>query len=119
MAPFDYLRSRATADRLIAKFGQSGTLSRPVFTGPAHNPTPGEPLNYPATFAVLEYEGNEIDGSRILATDKKVLLAKKGLIVEPATSDKLVIGGVAHSIVRVEPLSPGGVIVLWTLQCRR
>lgn len=120
MARNDYAEDVADADELIGEFGQGGLLVRPgTSTGSAHNPAPGAPTDYPAIIVVLGYSVREIDGSRILATDKKVLLAKKGLSVEPATADKLVIGGVAHSIVSIEPLSPGGVIVLWTLQCRR
>lgn len=118
MPAFDYARSRATADRLIAKFGQTGAVRRPTATGPDYNPTITT-ADHTATFAVMEYESNEIDGSRILATDKKVLLKAGSLAVTPNTTDKLVIGGIEHSIVRVEPLAPGGTVVMWTLQCRR
>lgn len=118
MPAFDYARSRATADRLIAKFGQTGAIRRQTATGPDYNPT-FTTADHTATFAVTEYESNEIDGSRILATDKKVLLKAGGLAVTPNTTDKLVIGSIEHSIVRVEPLAPGGVVVMFQLQCRR
>lgn len=119
MTAFDYARPKATADRLITRFGQSGTLQRPSTTGPDYNPTIGTPTPYTVTFAVTEYADREIDGERIKSTDKKVLLAKGSLAIEPKTSDKLLIGGVAHSIIRVEPLAPGGTVVMWTLQVRR
>jgi len=117
---FDYARSRSSADRLIANFGQTGTIERPTAsTGPAYDPTPGTPASHAVTFAVTDYRNQEIDGVRVLATDKKVLLAKAGLSIEPTTSDKLLIGGVSHSIVRIEPLSPAGTVVMWTLQVRK
>lgn len=116
---FDYARSTATADRLLAKFGQTGTLKRPTSTGPAHNPTEGEPDEHACTFVVEEFKAFEIDGSRVLATDKKVLLAKGSLTIEPTTTDKLMIGGIPHSIVRIEPVAPGGVTVMYMAQCRR
>lgn len=119
MPTFDYTRSVATADRLIAKFGQAGTLRRSTSTGPAYNPTAGVPADHPCTFVVDAFKNNEVDGSRVLASDKKILLAKDGPAIEPSASDKLLIGGVVHTIVNVEPLAPGGVVVMWTLQCRR
>jgi hypothetical protein len=68
---------------------------------------------------VVEYGLREIDGSRVLATDKKVLLAKKALAIEPTTADKLLIGGVSHSVVNVRPVSPAGIVVMWEIQARR
>lgn len=115
----DYLEDRADADELIAEFGQSATLRRPVSGGTAYNPTEGAPDDHVATIVVLEYDQREIDGARVLATDKKVLLAKGSLSVEPVASDKLVIGGAEHAIVDVRPLSPGGTVVMYELQVRR
>ena len=117
---FDYTRSKASADRLITRFGQSATLRRPSTTGAAYNPTPGDPDNHPVTVVTLDYSTSEIDGTRILATDRRVLMAKRSLAIEPTSSDKLVIGGVSYSIIPpVKPLSPGGVVVLYELQARK
>lgn len=118
MSGFDYGRSKATADRLIARFGQVGQLQRVTKGGTPYNPT--ETTSYvDATIVVLDYDVREIDGSRVLATDKKVLMAKKDLAITPTTSDRLLIGGVAHPIVDVRPLAPGGTVVLWQLQVRK
>jgi hypothetical protein len=116
---FNYARSQATADRLIKRFGQTGTLRRPTSTGPGYNPTAGEPEDHSCTFVVEDYTNREIDGARILATDKKVLLSKVGLAIEPATSDKLVVAGAEHHIIRIAPLSPAGTVVFYELQVRR
>lgn len=119
MAAFDYAIPKATADRLLARFGQQGTLRRPTTSGTAYNPTQGAPVDHAAIFAVLDFDNREVDGSRVLAADKKVLLAKGALAIEPATSDLLLIGGVPHSIIRVQPLAPGGTVILYEIQARR
>lgn len=116
---FDYGRSRQAADRLIARFGQAATLRRPTTTGTAYNPTPGEPDDHPVKAVVTEYAQRDIDGTRIKAADRKVLMSVGSLAIEPATSDKLVMGGVSYSIIDIRPLNPGGTVVMYEMQARR
>lgn len=118
MAAYDYTRPRATADRMLARFGQTGALRRETRSGPAYDPEISTE-DHACTFAVEDYRAQEIDGSRVLVTDKRAILKAGGLAIVPTTSDKLVVAGVAHSIVRVETLAPGGTTLLWQLQIRR
>lgn len=120
MTAFNYARPKATADRLITRFGQTGTLRRPTVSGTAYNPTEGVPVEYACLFVITDFAAHEIDGTRVLATDKKVLLAKGDLAVDPLTSDLLVeADGSVYKIIRVEPLQPGDTVVMHTLQVRR
>lgn len=114
----NYLEDRADADELIAEFGQAGTLRRKAKTGPAHNPTISTE-DFSVTLVVIDYSNREIDGTRVLATDKKVLIKAGGLEIIPGLDDAVLIGGVSHSIVRLMTLAPGGVTVLYEAQCRR
>lgn len=120
MSAFDYAETKADADELIAEFGQSGYVRRPTSSGPAHNPTAGAPANHAATFAVIDYSAREVDGSRILATDKRALLAVGSLTITPATTDLLVEADAqVYKIVRVGTIKPAGTVVLYDLQVRR
>jgi hypothetical protein len=119
MATFDYSRSQATADRLIAKFGQPGTIRRPgAASGDPWNPTIGPATDYPCTLVVLDYTAREIDGTLILASDRKVYVATAGLDVTPEPSDQVVVGSEVLSIVNVGRLAPAGVDVFFLLQAR-
>ncbi|WP_146617680.1 hypothetical protein [Rhodoplanes serenus] len=119
MSAFDYARSRATADRLIARFGQSGAIRRAgAPSGDPWNPTAGESTDHPCALVVLAYDTREIDGTLIRSSDRKVLVAAGGLAVEPTAADRIVIGGTALEIVRVAPLAPGGTVVLYEIQAR-
>lgn len=119
MSTFDYTRSRAAADRLIARFGQAGAVRRSgAPSGDPWNPVPGEPTDHTCTLVVLDYTSMEIDGTLIRATDRKVLVAAGGLAVEPSAADRIVIAGTALEIVRVAPLAPGGTVVLHEIQAR-
>jgi hypothetical protein len=116
---FDYAQAKADADELIAYFGQAATLKRPTVGGSAYNPTQGAPTSYDVIVAVLNYDDSEIDGSRVLATDKKVLMARGDLAIDPVTTDRLEIGGVEHWIIApIRTTAPAGIVVLYELQAR-
>lgn len=117
-----YADMAAVADDLITEFGQLGNIRRTgAATGPAYDPTPGADVDHPALFAVLDYMASEIDGTRVLATDKKALLAVGSLTITPALNDKLVeADGTVYKIIPpLKPLSPAGTVVLYEVQCRR
>ena len=121
MTAFDYSRPVATANRLIERYGQLGAVQTP---GPPLGPTydPGEPVpvNTPARFVIVGFEAKELDGSRVLATDKKALVAPGVLTSDPTPADRLVeANGVSWSIVGVDTLRPAETTLLWTLQIRR
>lgn len=127
MAAFDYERPRTTALRLIARFGGPAVLRSFVKSGPTHDPTL-TPVDQGVTVAVIEYAKNEVDGKRILASDRKALMA--GSFPEPSATDELWIGatlvngqkvgGVRHAIVDpIDILKPADVAVLYTIQVRK
>lgn len=122
MTAYDYARAKATADRLIEKFGQLGAIRRTGDpTGPEYDPTPGVDVDHPARFAIVDYEASEIDGTRVLATDKKALLAVGSQAITVAMDDKLVeADGTVYKIIPpLKPLSPAGTVVMYEIQCRR
>ena len=120
MTAFDYSRPKATADRLIERYGQTGILRRRTTTGPEYDPTEGDPDDHACRFVVADYEASEIDGTRVLATDKKALLAKGSLTIEPSLSDLLVESDASvYKIVGIKPLKPGSSVVMYELQVRR
>lgn len=112
---YNYASSQATADRLIAHFGQAGVIRRTTSTGDAWNPTQTS-TDYDCTLVVLDYSTTEKNGTLIQAKDRKVLIATDGLTIEPTDADKLVIGSAVYSIVSVKPLSPAETVILYEVQ---
>lgn len=121
MAAYDYGEDLADANEMIEEFGQAGFIRRKgATTGPAHNQTSGPPTNTPVTFVMVDYKNHEIDGTRILTTDRKVLLAVGTMTQDPTPADELVLAdGTPQKIINVSPLAPGGVTLLYEMQCRR
>ena len=121
MAAFDYRRPLATANRLIERFGQLGAVSRKgPNLGTLARPEYGPPDLHPARFVVTNFQANEIDGTHILSTDKKVLMSVGSLTIEPTSDDGLVeANGATWKIIPpVRVLRPAETTLLFTLQVR-
>ncbi|AYG66763.1 MULTISPECIES: hypothetical protein [unclassified Rhizobium] len=118
MAAFDYDRTRATAERLITKFGQKGSLRRISNSGPDYDPVQASE-DFPCSFVDLDQSQAHIADTLIQRGDRMVYLSTEGLLITPTLSDRLLIGVVEHAIVDIQPLSPGGTVVFWQMQVRR
>lgn len=118
---FDYPTSRDDADELIEEFGQTVSLRRITNSGTAWEPTQST-ADYATKAAILDYSAKQIDGENILVNDRRALVAAGPLttlgITSIAPPDSLVVGGVAVPIVRVMPLNPAGVVVMYECQLR-
>jgi len=118
MATFDYVPLQATARRLIAKFGQTGTVTRLVNSGASYDPTQ-TPMTFSCQLVVLEYEDSKIDGTMIKRSDKMIYVSIAGLAAGLEQSDKIAIGTDEYSIERLKPLNPAGTVLYWEVQGRR
>ncbi len=111
---FDYSDLDLTAKELIADFGRSAILRTKVNSGLAYNPTI-TPTNTGITVVATKYSSFDVDGSLILATDKKFLMSS---LVEPEKADIIVDGGVEYNIENVEVVAPGDTTILYKVQAR-
>lgn len=119
------------ADDLIKQFGKSMTMrakgSGQVFDGATgFVTTVGTNVDYPVSGVMTKFNQREIDGTNILRDDFKLLMSANNrstgapLAVEPDTSMQIIDGnGEVYAIVHVEPLRPGNIDVIYTLQVRR
>lgn len=122
MPKFDYGRPLATVNRLFDRYGQRGAIRRTVpGTGPKYDPGPSTYSADPAAIVVTDFSSREIDGTRILATDKKIMVAPGGLTAPPALSDKVVeADGTVYNIVPpIQTKRPAGTTLVYILQGRR
>ncbi|MDW9568067.1 hypothetical protein GHK65_28675 [Sinorhizobium meliloti] len=113
-----YARLQATAQRLIAKYGQSATVKRITPPDPVYG---GEPVvtSYPATLVPMAYEARYIDGSVILAGDAQIYISSFGLSITPQVGDHVVANGIEYSIVNMDPNNFDGVTnVVYICQAR-
>jgi len=122
MPKFDYGRPLATVNRLFDRYGQRGAIRRTVpGTGPKYDPGPSTYSDDPADMVVTDFSSREIDGTRILATDKKIMVAPGTLTTAPALSDKVVqADGTVYNIVPpIQTKRPAGTTLVYIHQGRR
>lgn len=118
MTAFDYSGIKATAEGLIERFGQAGTLTQTANSGTAYDPTRVD-TDHTVNVALLNFKTSEIDGTVIQQGDKKAYLSTDDLTVVPVPGDKLNANSEDHRVMMVEPINPGGTVVVYKLQVRK
>jgi hypothetical protein len=108
MADNFYARMQATAQRLISKRGQQGTVTRIVEPDPSVGGDPTETA-YPATLVPMKYDAREIDGTNILAGDMQIYISSAGLAIEPTVGDYVSGNGKTFRIVNGDPNNYDGI----------
>lgn len=115
-----YDRLEATAQRLIAQYGFGADLVRAgTPTGPAHDPQPGAPTRHACKVVEIEYSLTNRDATLVLQGDKLGLISTEGLSIVPTKDDTLDIVGDVYRFVDLQPLRPGGQVLLYEFHARR
>ncbi|WP_457661685.1 hypothetical protein [Sinorhizobium medicae] len=103
-----YARLQATAQRLIAKYGQSATVKRITPPDPVYG---GDPVvtSYPATLVPMAYEARYVDGTVIQTGDMQIYISAIGLPIEPTVGDVVTANGADYAIVAGDPNKYDGI----------
>lgn len=102
MAPFNYARPQAPADRLIKRFGQIGAIKRTTPPDPILGGD-GTTTSYPATLVPMTYDARYVNGTTIISSDRQIYVSAIGLAIVPAVGDVVTAGGVDYRIVATDP----------------
>lgn len=103
-----FARLQATAQRLIAKYGQKGAVKRITPPDPVLGGDGTETL-YPAMLVPMTYDQRYINGTTILTTDRQIYISSVGLAVMPQVGDIAVTGGVEYHVIANDPNNYDGV----------
>lgn len=106
---------------LISRYG--ATLSIGVTSGETFNPMTGASSGgttdwFPAYGVILPDQKGEKTQTGIRTSNLNVMVAASGLEVVPAVNHRLQIGTNEYEIIRVVPLRPGGIDVLYEIEAR-
>lgn len=116
---FDYAKTAQTASGLLARFGQSVTLTK--VTPGTYDPdtgtmTPDVTQTQTVRAAVFPYSNGDrlIAGGMIKQGDRQAYIAPDVEWAPDATTKLTEAGGAVWQLENVEPLAPAGVPVLYT-----
>ena len=116
----NYNSIKATARSLLAKFGQSMTLTKSV--SGSYNATTGENTLTTSTTTdigvILPYGDavNSAPDSLIKQNDQQIFIQ---MATVPTVTDKITVASVDYNIVSVKAIEPAGINVLYELQVRK
>lgn len=116
---FDYTKMAALGVKLLTRFGKSITLVRT--TGNSVDPitgvvTVGTDASVVTTGVLKPYPEQLIDGTRILSSDKELVLSNEQAVT---ATDKPTIDGENWSIVNIKTIKPANDVVCYFCQVRR
>ncbi|MGI3168400.1 hypothetical protein ACRARG_04560 [Pseudooceanicola sp. C21-150M6] len=98
---------------------RTGTITRTTGADETtYPPTPGSTTDYACTLILSEYSARDRDGAQITARDVKAMIAPDAE-TDPRNGDTLTVAGKVFSIVNVDAMQPGGVVLYWECQCRK
>lgn len=113
---FDYARMRATADRLIGRFGQDAVMVRPGGLNETAYPVVQLPSQrIPCVLVVSSYTAAERGGTLIAEGDVKLMVQAT---VTPTTADSFEVAGITYRAQAVTELSPGGAVLMYEVRGR-
>jgi hypothetical protein len=117
----DYVKLAATTQRLIDNNGRTFQF---VLKGSAVDPAKpwdgnADGSTESAKGVFLSYSRREIDGTKIQAEDKRLVVAAQNLSADLTTAIKVRDGGTDYQVVGpVRVVQPGDVVLLYEIQAR-
>lgn len=113
-----YARAEATAARLIAKYGKASKIVREgAPSGPPHAPVPGADVEHDCVLVETKYDIANRDATLVAKGDKLGIISP-AVDVVPLLSDRIRIDGKLHQLADVQPLNPGGLVVLYKFHAK-
>lgn len=107
--------ARATAQRLLTKFGKNCILKR--VTEGAYDPATGTSSTTETSYSIKAYldqpNRQELAGGLVTTADEVAIFAAQGLAIEPALLDKLTVDGTDRTIKMVSRIWSGELVALW------
>ena len=110
----------ATATDLMKSLGNETYVTITRKSGgtfdPVEGTTTGETTSVlPAVGVVTKVDSRVVDGTRIKATDKMIILDKE---VAPTYTDLISFGGINHTVVDIDEVNHAGITQIWKVTVR-
>ena len=118
---FDYAGLRdEVVEPLIEEFGKDATIAvnEPATSGGGSSQIDSETL-HPARVVQTQFKKTDNSGTLVEAGDVLYLVSTRGVTIDPDLANRMIVHGVTYQIIRVDPLRPGPVTMLWKIHARK
>ena len=120
---FDYAGLRDdTVQPLLAEFGkiEKGELEFDAAgTGEPWDSKLAAPQEVPATVVQTMFKKDNNMGTLVEKNDVLFLVSPEGVTLDPELAARIVVDETAYQVIRVDPLKPGSVTMLWKVHGRK
>ena len=118
---FDYAGLReGTVKPLIQNFGDDGVL---ITAGETHDEPYDSRLNdeceIDIKFVRTSFTEDNNNGTIVEVGDLMLLVSTEGVSIDPDLAQRVIMNCKQYQVVRIDPLKPGSVIMLWKIQVRK
>jgi hypothetical protein len=108
---------------LLTEWGRINITLRRLTPG-AYNPSTGGSAasttkDYTVTGALLNYKDYEVNGTSVLAADRRCVIAAKNMTIVPAVTDTVIVDSISYNVVNLQIQEVGGTPLAYSLQIRR
>ena len=118
---FDYTGLRnETVEPLIDEFGKDGQLAvNDDASGAPYDSQLGSETLYDVRLVQTRFKKSDNNGTLVEAGDVLYIVSTKGVKIDPDLANRMIVGTVTYQVVRIDPLQPGNVIMLWKIHARK
>lgn len=144
---FDYTGLRdGTVEPLIAEFGKSGSILvttppgeflldrdgnqildrdgnpitvRDVVAAAPYGSQLGFDVAHAVTLVQTRFKKSDNNGTLVEMGDVLFLVSTEGVTIDPSMANRMTVGGVTYQVIRIDPLQPGDVVMLWKVHARK
>jgi len=118
---FDYTSLQiGTVEKLIKEFGDSGHLLMPGESiGEDWESNLDNDTECPIQTLRTAFKTDNNQGTLVEKTDVMFLVSTEGVSQDPKLAEQIVVDCEKFQVVRVDPLKPGPVIMLWKVHARK
>jgi hypothetical protein len=75
--------------------------------------------SYPVTLVQTMFKKADNKGTLVEADDVLFLVSTEGVTVDPALANRIRVDSVTYQVVRIDPLFPGPIVLLWYIHARK
>jgi len=118
---FDYAGLRdETAEPLIKEFGKTGgLLVNDPATGAPYESQIGAEVSHAIIAVQTQFKKTDNNGTLVEMGDVLFLVSTEGVTIDPALANRITMNSITYQVVRIDPLEPGPVVMLWKIHARK